>query len=88
MHTLLLPVFMFFAVGFINEAYFRILVLGAVLGYLSHILADCLTVKGCPVLFPFTKRNFSLIKITTGSVEEKIAAAVVITLILGLGFVF
>jgi len=88
MHTLLLPIFMFFAVGFINEIYFRILALGALLGYLSHIFADCLTIKGCPILFPITRRNFSLIKLTTGSVEEKICAAVIITLILVLGFVF
>jgi len=88
MHTLLLPIFMFFSVGFINESYFRILVLGALLGYLSHILADCLTVKGCPILFPITRKNISLIKITTGTVEEKICAAVIITLILVLGFVF
>jgi len=88
MHTLLLPVFMFFAVGFINEIYFRILVLGALIGYLSHILADCLTVKGCPILFPITRRNFSFIKLTTGSVQEKVCAAVMITLFIVLAFVF
>ncbi|MCL2526778.1 MAG: metal-dependent hydrolase [Defluviitaleaceae bacterium] len=88
MHTLLLPIFMFFAVGFINEIYFRILVLGALVGYLSHILADCLTAKGCPVLFPITRRNFSLLKITTGSVQEKVCAGVLVTIIIVLGFVF
>lgn len=88
MHTLLLPFVMFFAVGFINEIYFRILVLGATLGYLSHILADCFTVNGCPILFPITKKNISLLKIRTGSVEEKICAAIIITLILVIGFVF
>jgi len=88
MHTLLLPFVMFFAVGFINESYFRILTLGATLGYLSHILADCLTISGCPILFPITKKNISLLKIKTGSAEEKICAAVIITLILIAGFIF
>ena len=82
MHTLLLPICMFFAVGFINEVYFRILALGALLGYTSHILADCFTTNGCPILFPFTRKNISLLKIKTGSAEERICAAVIITLIL------
>ncbi|MCL2362551.1 MAG: metal-dependent hydrolase [Defluviitaleaceae bacterium] len=86
MHTLLLPIFMFFSVGFINEIYFRILVLGAAIGYFSHIMADCFTTNGCPILFPITKKNISLIKIKTGSVHEKICAAIIITLILVLGF--
>jgi len=88
MHTLLLPICIFFAVGFINVIYFRILALGALIGYTSHILADCFTVNGCPILFPITRKNISLIKIKTGSVEERICAAVIITLVLVLGFVF
>jgi len=88
MHTLLLPICIFFAVGFINVSYFRILALGALIGYTSHILADCFTVNGCPILFPITRKNISLLKIKTGSAEERICAAVIITLVLVLGFVF
>jgi len=86
MHTLLLPIFMFLSVGLINDIYFQILILGACLGYFSHIIADCLTTNGCPVLFPISKRNISLLKIKTGSFIEKICVLVIIMMILALGF--
>ena len=82
MHTLLIPATMAFASNFISEPYFRILLYGCVVGYVSHILADCMTKKGCPVLFPFTPRNISLTKIRTGSATEKTLVKVLIIVII------
>jgi inner membrane protein len=76
MHTLILPGFLFAAAYFINEPTFKILVTGVTVGYISHLLADMLTSRGCPVLFPFSKKNIRFMNITTGSTSEYIAAAV------------
>lgn len=47
--------------------------LGFVLGYISHLLADMMTIQGCPLLWP-NKRRFALpFRIKTGSSHEAIA---------------
>ena len=77
MHTLILPLVLFAATYFIEEPTFKILITGLTVGYASHILADMMTVRGCPVFFPFTKKNFNFMGIKTGSAWEYIAAAVI-----------
>ena len=76
MHTLIMPGVLFAATYFIKEPTFRIFITGLTIGYITHLLADMLTVRGCPVLFPVTKKNIKFMKIKTGSVPEYIAAAV------------
>ena len=82
-HTLVIPACLIFVVWFVHEPYFRILLFGLIAGYLSHIIADCLTKKGCPILFPITTKTINLTNITTGSSGEKICMAVMITVIIG-----
>lgn len=41
-------------------------------GYTSHLFADMETVRGCPVLWPFSSENISLLKVTTGTFAEKL----------------
>jgi len=77
MHTLIIPGFMFAATFFIKEPTFRILVIGLTIGYGTHLLADMLTSRGCPILFPLTKKNFHILNIKTGSAWEYIAAAII-----------
>ena len=77
MHTLIIPACMFAATYFISEPTFKILVSGLTIGYATHLLADLLTVRGCPVLFPFSKKNIKFMNIKTGSRGEYIAAAIV-----------
>ena len=86
-HTLVIPVCMVLAAPFVREPYFRILLFGLVAGYLSHIVADCLTKKGCPILFPITTKTINLTNIATGSNGEKICMAVMITIIIGASLV-
>lgn len=76
MHTLIIPAFLFAATYFIKEPTFKILVTGLMIGYVTHLAADLLTVRGCPILFPLSKKNFNLAGIKTGSVWEYIAAAI------------
>jgi len=88
MHTLLLPACMLFAARFINEPYFLILLYGFVAGYISHILADCLTKNGCPILFPLTQKNISLTSIKTGTEAEKMCMVALIAIILVVPIIF
>ena len=76
MHTLIVPGFLFAATYFIAEPTFKILVNGLTVGYITHLLADMLTVMGCPVLFPFSKKNIKFMNIKTGTNAEYIAAAI------------
>ena len=77
MHTLIIPGFLFAATYFIKEPTFKILVVGLTMGYSTHILADLLTSRGCPIFFPFTKKYFNFMSIKTGSSGEYIAGAVI-----------
>ena len=76
MHTLILPACMFGAGFLISEPTFKILLTGLNIGYITHIIADLLTTRGCPVLYPVTKKNIKFMKITTGSPGEYIAGLI------------
>lgn len=39
--------------------------IGLSIGYTSHIFYDCLTTRGCPLLFPITSHNFSFGKLNS-----------------------
>ncbi|MCL2099328.1 MAG: metal-dependent hydrolase [Oscillospiraceae bacterium] len=84
MHTLILPAFMSGAAPLIFEPMFKILLIGVNIGYLTHILSDLLTVRGCPVLYPLTKKNIRFLNIKTGSPGEYTAGLVLSGLIAAL----
>ena len=63
MHTLIIPGFLFAATYFIKEPTFKILITGLTVGYATHILADMMTSRGCPIFFPFTKKYFNIMSI-------------------------
>jgi len=88
MHTLLIPAFCLLGVGFISDRYFLIMLYGFVIGYLSHIVADCFTVNGCPILFPFTRKNIRFAKVTTKNQgkAETFVATIMILVILAMPF--
>jgi len=73
MHTLIMPAILFIAAFIITEPTFKIVVTGLAVGYATHIFADLLTVKGCPILYPLSKKNVSIMKIKTGTFGEYIA---------------
>lgn len=86
MHTLILPASMFGAGFLVTEPTFKILLTGLNIGYITHILADLLTVRGCPILYPLTKKNIRFMHIKTSTPGEYSAgvalAAVIATLLL------
>jgi len=84
MHTLILPACMFGAGFLVTEPTFKILLTGVNIGYITHILSDLLTTRGCPVLYPVTKKNIRFMNIKTGSPGEYIAGLVLAALLAAL----
>lgn len=76
-HTLVIPVIMVFCIVFVKSVFLRVMLIGLLCGWLSHLLCDSLTVQGCPLLYPFIKENISFARIKTGTKQEKIAAFMV-----------
>ncbi|MCL2404444.1 MAG: metal-dependent hydrolase [Defluviitaleaceae bacterium] len=87
MHTLIIPICTVIATIFIRDRYFLILTYGFLAGYVSHILADCMTTKGCPILFPVLRRNIRFIKLKTGSDAERIQATIMVIVIILVAFI-
>lgn len=78
-HTLLFAFLLTFLVGLIpiNEEILKMLQLGFLVGYLSHLLMDMLTVSGVKILFPITTHTFHypLIRLHTGKMLDEIIAS-------------
>lgn len=53
-------------------------IIGFFVGATSHILLDSFTKRGVPLLYPFSKRKFSLLHISTGGTIEHIIFFVMI----------
>lgn len=67
MHTLVVPtigIILYFASP---SGLWRHLILGLLIGYLSHLFADCQTIEGCPIMFPLTCRNLKFMTLKTKS---------------------
>lgn len=74
MHTLIPPVLILVASNASVNVYWRFTFLGLGIGYLSHLLADMLTVEGCPILYPLTKTNVRFLKLKTKNKSTWLAA--------------
>jgi membrane-bound metal-dependent hydrolase YbcI (DUF457 family) len=60
-----------------------VLVVGVGLGAATHILLDCLTKEGCPLLWPFSKARFKVALFTTGSSWTSHTITLVLMLLVG-----
>lgn len=54
--------------GFAQILYYQF-AMGSVLGFFSHLLLDCLTVGGIPLLSPFSKKTYRIAKFRTNKSE-------------------
>lgn len=61
----------------------KFLFIGLLTGVISHIFLDFLTKGGIPLLYPFNKKRFSLLRISTNGFMENI---IFVIMILGSGF--
>ncbi len=76
MHTLTVPACIVIGQMSASSEAVKSLLLGLALGYVSHLAADCMTVAGCPVCFPFSTECLIHGPIVTGTVAEYVGAAV------------
>lgn len=74
MHTLLVPVLMSTALKVSDYPVYKYIVIGLIVGYCSHLFSDMLTVEGCPILFPITKKNIRFMKLRTKDKSCTVAA--------------
>lgn len=65
MHTNVIPALLGLALTVSDAPIYRYSVLGLLIGYVSHLFADMMTVEGCPVLFPITKINIRILRLKT-----------------------
>lgn len=81
MHTLVPPALIFMLSMSSDFSYWQGFFIGMTIGYLSHLLADSITVEGCPLLWPFTKKNIHIIfKLKTKDKSTWIAAYILAVL--------
>lgn len=88
MHTLIMPTLFVLAGLTVESEAICYLLLGLAIGYVTHLLGDCMTKEGCPILYPITKKNIRFLKVTTNTPGEKIAAVVLCIGIAGLCFLY
>ncbi|MCL2016707.1 MAG: metal-dependent hydrolase [Defluviitaleaceae bacterium] len=88
MHTFIMPAGLLFLASFVSQPLLLILLYGSVAGYVSHIIADCLTKHGCPILFPLTTKNIRFARVVTGSANEAVATVALVALIIAIPVVW
>lgn len=74
MHTLIPPALILLMASASEFVYWRFAFVGLGVGYISHLLADMLTIEGCPILFPLSKSNIRFLKLKTKNFTTWIAA--------------
>lgn len=87
MHTLVMPVILYVASTASSFPLYRYTMLGLFVGYCSHLFADMLTVEGCPILWPITRKNIRLMKLKTKDKSCTTASRVVFVLTVALGLI-
>lgn len=74
MHTLIPPVILLVLCFVSDYPVWRWTFIGLFIGYLSHLIADMLTVEGCPILWPITTNNIRILKLKTKNASTWLAA--------------
>lgn len=75
MHTLFVPGLLWVGASNIDEPVTKYLILGLMLGYISHLVSDTMTVSGTPLAWPLTEQNISLGRVVTNTPGEYVMAA-------------
>ena len=88
MHTLVVPALLGAALTVSDFPLYWFTVLGLLVGYVSHLIADMMTVEGCPVLFPLTKNNIHFMSLRTKDKSCWIGAFGLATFIIVIAYLF
>lgn len=57
---------------FFTDVDLSIVPIAVMIGAWTHVMGDCMTDRGCPVLWPLSKKKFTLKIFTTGKTGEKV----------------
>lgn len=64
------------------------LAVALIIGFLTHLLLDFFTVRGCPFLYPYKEKSFACLhpkrRITSGSNEDKVLFILIVMLMIPL----
>lgn len=78
MHTLVIPALGCLSMALVAEYNFLLSILvGLNAGYVSHLIADCLTIGGCPILYPLSQKPMHILGIRTNTWSEKVTTIVI-----------
>lgn len=76
MHTLIPVLGLLFGCYRVQNMWLKNMLLGVAIGYLTHLLADVETDRGCPLLWPIYAGPVKVLGITTGGAMEKVMVVV------------
>lgn len=65
----------------IQQSFLLVLIGGFVVGALSHLFLDSLTVGGIPLLYPFTSKHYRLARLKTGGIGEYLSILAMVALL-------
>lgn len=82
-HAPIIPIIFMFILKYnifpISELLYKLL-FGLIAGYFIHLLQDLCTIRGIPILYPFSKKKMSLFKMKTGD-PGNIPASILLVII-------
>lgn len=88
MHTLLIPTLLLWLGLALKADVFDSIFFGIALGYFSHLLLDCFTRQGCPLVWPVSKKNVHVLNIREKTIWESILCVLLSAGIIGVGIWF
>jgi membrane-bound metal-dependent hydrolase YbcI (DUF457 family) len=74
----IMPIPVWGFVIFFTDVNLKIVPWALALGCLTHVIGDCLTDRGCPILWPISKDKITLALFSTGKAGEAVAQIVII----------
>ena len=77
-HSLIIVAVLYILISILNKN----IAIAFCINYLLHIIADCLTVMGCQLLFPFSNKNYGLKLFKTNGFIEKIVYIIILLVLI------
>jgi inner membrane protein len=66
----------------LSQLFLLVFITGCLIGAISHLFLDSLTVSGIPLLYPLSSKKFRLLTLKTGGIGEKIIIVIMIIAII------
>jgi len=70
-HTLVFPLAFFIAFIYVPYDFLASILYGLFFGWLAHVVEDCFNKKGCPLLYPFSRKHYHIASFVSNSFISK-----------------